>query len=149
MQQVLRTKGRGDRVYTVFQLPDHQGSKSRSGGVPRVALGGNRVSASPSFTFFTYSLVFPREEPRWRDDGCRDTFFATMENVRKAVAAVRDEVSHERDQDVPSMHIERIETVPLTMDAVLALLNEGVGAIVKRYDVIETVEGAGAHGENT
>ena len=44
---------------------------------------------------------------------------------------------------------DSIETVPLTMDAVLALLNEGVGAIVKRYDVIETVEGAGAHGENT
>ncbi len=36
MQQVLRTKGRGDRVYTVFQLPDHQGSKSGSGGVPQL-----------------------------------------------------------------------------------------------------------------
>ncbi len=107
------------------------------------------MSASPSFTFFTYSLVFPREEPRWRDDGCRDTFFATMENVREAVEEVRDEVSQDREQDVPSMHIERIETVPLTKDAVLALLNEGVGAIVKRYDIIETVEGRGAHGENT
>lgn len=50
MQQVLRTKGRGGRVYTVFQL-DHLGSKSSSGGVPQ-ALVGNRVSAEPSFTFY-------------------------------------------------------------------------------------------------
>lgn len=32
MQQVLRTKGRRDRVYTVFQLPDHQRSKGHFRG---------------------------------------------------------------------------------------------------------------------
>lgn len=46
MQQVLRTKGRGDRVYTVFQLPDHQGSKS-SAGAYRKLLEETECQQSP------------------------------------------------------------------------------------------------------
>lgn len=48
MQQVLRTKGRRDRVYTVFQLPDHQRVEGVfRGDVPRrLPFGGKMVSAS-------------------------------------------------------------------------------------------------------
>lgn len=31
MQQVLRTKGRRDRVCTIFQLPDHQDQEGSAG----------------------------------------------------------------------------------------------------------------------
>lgn len=39
------------------------------------------------------------------------------------------------------MRLERIETVPVTRDAFLALLNDGVGSIVRNYDIIDTIGG--------
>lgn len=50
MQQVLRTKGRRDRVYTVFQLPDHQRVEGVfRGDVPRrLPFGGNMIFANTS-----------------------------------------------------------------------------------------------------
>lgn len=141
MQQVLRTKGRGDRVYTVFQLPDHQGSKSKSGGVPPNALGGNRVSGAPFFTLFSYSLDIEPLETRWRDDGIGSVFFASAETARAAILELRNAIAVEPDNDCPPMRIERIETVPVTKEAFISLLNDGVGAIVKTYAIIETIGG--------
>lgn len=106
------------------------------------------MSAAPSFTFFTYSLVFPCEEPRWRDDGIGDVFFASAEKARAAVDELRDAIADEPDHDLPPMRVERIETVPVTKEAMLALLNKGVGAIVGAYEIVQTIEG-GAHGEDT
>jgi len=37
------------------------------------------------------------------------------------------------------MHLERIVTVPVTKEAMIALLNSGVSAIVENYDIIETI----------
>jgi len=104
------------------------------------------VSPAPSFTFFTYSLVFPSEQPRWRNDGIGDAFFASAEKARAAVVELRDAVADEPDHVLPPMRLERIETVPITRDAMLALLNEGVGAIIGTYDIVATIEG-GANGE--
>ena len=38
------------------------------------------------------------------------------------------------------MHLERVVTLPVTKEAMVALLNSGVGAIVKKYDILETIE---------
>ncbi len=91
--------------------------------------------------------MFPSEEPRWKNDGIGDAFFASAHNARAAIIELRDAVAQEPDQVAPSMRLERIETVPITQEAMLALLNEGVGAIVKTYNIVEMIEG-GAHGES-
>jgi len=99
------------------------------------------VSGAPSFTLFTYSPDGEPLESRWRDDGIGDAFFVSAETARAAIIELRDAVTGEPDNDCPPMRIERIETVPVTMEALLALLNDGVGAIVNTYVVVETIGG--------
>ena len=38
------------------------------------------------------------------------------------------------------MRLERIETLPLTAETLLILLNKGVGAIIRNYEVVQTIE---------
>ncbi len=59
--------------------------------------------------------------------------------ARAAIVELRDAIVHEPGHDWPPMRLERIETVPVTRDAFLALLDDGVGAIIKSYDIIETI----------
>ena len=92
-----------------------------------------------SFTLFTYSSDVEPSEARWRDDGIGDVFFGSVEIARAAILELRDVVADETQHDSPTMRLERIETVPMTKDAILALLNDGFGAIVKTYDIIETI----------
>jgi hypothetical protein len=99
------------------------------------------VSAEPSFTFYTYSSAIEPLEARWRDDGIGDAFFGNAEAARTAIFELRDAVADEPGHDWPAMRLERIETVPVTRDALLALLNDGVGAIVKTYHIIDTIGG--------
>lgn len=99
------------------------------------------MSAAPSFTLFTYSPDVEPGEARWRDDGIADAFFGSAENARAAIVELREAVAEEPDHIWPPMRLERIETVPVTKDTILALLNDGVGAIVKAYDIIETIGG--------
>ncbi len=99
------------------------------------------MSGAPSFTLFTYSSAIDPLEARWRDDGIGDAFFGNAETARAAIFELRDAVADEPGLDWPPMRLERIETVPVTRDALLALLNDGVGAIVKTYDIIETIGG--------
>ena len=99
------------------------------------------MSGAPSFTLFTYSPNIEPLEARWRDDGIGDAFFGNAEAARAAIVELRDAVADEPGHDWPAMRLERIETVPVTKDAFLALLNDGVDAIVKTYDIIETIGG--------
>jgi hypothetical protein len=99
------------------------------------------VSAEPSFTFYTYSSAVEPLEARWRDDGVGDAFFGNADAARAAIEELRDAVANEPGHDCPSMRLERIETVPVTRDAFLALLNDGVGSIVRNYDIIDTIGG--------
>ena len=97
------------------------------------------MSAAPSFIFYTYSPTFQSAGSRWRDDGGRDPFFGSAESARQAIVDLRKAVSSESDHDLPPMHLERIVTVPVTKEAMIALLNSGVSAIVENYDIIETI----------
>jgi hypothetical protein len=97
------------------------------------------VSAAPSFTCYTYSPTFQSAGSRWRDDVVRNPFFGSAESARQALVDLREAVSNEPDHDLPPMHLERVVTVPVTKEVMVALLNSGVGAIVKKYDIIETI----------
>ncbi len=99
------------------------------------------MSGAPSFTLFTYSSAIDPLEMRWRDNGIGDAFFGNAETARAAIVELRDAVADEPGHDWPPMRLERMETVPVTREAFLALLNDGVGAIVKTYDIIETIGG--------
>ncbi|MDE3854418.1 hypothetical protein [Sinorhizobium meliloti] len=53
--------------------------------------------------------------------------------------AMLKDIEAEPDE-TPGVHlIERIEMLPLTKDTLLALLNEGMGAVLKSYEIVETV----------
>lgn len=97
------------------------------------------MSASPSFTFYTYSPDVEPVELRWRNDDIGDAFFGSVETARAAVDELRRAVAQEPGHECPPMRLERIGTVPVTNEVMLALLNDGVGAIVKSYDIIETI----------
>ena len=99
------------------------------------------MSASPSFVFYTYSPDDQPEKLRWRGDGNGDAFFGSAENARRAINELHDAVAYEPGHECPPIRLERIETVPVTREAILSLLNDGVGAIVKTYDVLETIGG--------
>lgn len=99
------------------------------------------MSAEPSFIFYTYSPDVEPLEARWRADGIGDAFFGNAEAARAGIVELRDAVTGEPGHDWPPMRLERIETVHVTRDALLALLNDGVGAIVRTYDIIETIGG--------
>ena len=92
-----------------------------------------------SFTFYTYSPAGIPLEERWARTGIPDIFFDDCEEARRAVMALRDDVTADPEVDWPTMILEKIETVALTKSSVLALLNEGPGAFIASYDVIETI----------
>jgi len=92
-----------------------------------------------SFTFYTYSQAgFPLEE-RWARTGIPDIFFGDCEEARRAVIALRDDVTADPEVEWPTMILEKIETVRVTRASVLALLNTGPGTFIASYDIIETI----------
>ncbi|WP_339073092.1 hypothetical protein [Sinorhizobium meliloti] len=92
-----------------------------------------------SFVFYTSRLQGDPGEDRWAYTGIPDIFYHTYEEAHADVMAMLKDLEAEPDE-TPGVHlIERIETLPMTKDTLLALLNEGMGAVLKSYDVVETV----------
>lgn len=52
---------------------------------------------------------------------------------------LRNDVTKDSDDDWPTINIEKVEIGPLTKTAVLALLNDGIGAIVRSREIVETI----------
>lgn len=139
MQQALRAKGPRDRVRSVFQLPDHQGSMSTNGGdVPPAMLKEKSVKTLSSFTFYTYSVAGIPPEERWKPTGISDIFFDSLEEARNAVLALRKDVMADPEMEWATTVLEKMETIPLDRAAVLALLNHGPGGVVARCEIVET-----------
>lgn len=92
-----------------------------------------------SFTFYTYSQAGIPLEERWAQTGIPDIFFDDREQARRAVIGLRDDVTADPEVEWPTMILEKIETAPVTQSSVLALLNNGPGAFIASYDVIETI----------
>lgn len=109
------------------------------GGVPPQMLQEKPLTEGLVFTFYTYvEARIPREE-RWKPTGLRDIFFNDYEDVRRTVLAMREDIAADPDMQWETTNIEKVETVAICQSSVLALLNDGPGAFVEHYEVLETI----------
>lgn len=89
---------------------------------------------------YTYCPADADTANRWEDTGIPDEFYADLDEVKKAVLEIREEVTRSDPLTAwTPMHIERVEIAPIEGAAVLTLLNEGVGPLVRAYEIVETI----------
>lgn len=86
---------------------------------------------------YTYSQEPERTKDRWKDTGIR--FFAELDEVRQAVLNLRAEILAAGDVLWQPISIERVELLAPTTENVLIMLNDGIGPIILRYEIMETV----------
>lgn len=89
---------------------------------------------------YAFSLDSEDGEDRWKDTGIRELFYTQLDEVRRAVRDVRADLAQQEDR--PSMgpiRIERVELDEPTPDSVLVLLNNGIGPLVRHYEIVEKV----------
>ncbi|WP_026616825.1 hypothetical protein [Ensifer aridi] len=98
------------------------------------------MSQSESLTFYTYARVDEGRDDRWAYTGIPEIFFYDEDSAREALRELRGDVESDQDDEWPPMQLEKIETLPISKASILALLNEGVGAFVKSYEIIEIVD---------
>ncbi|ACP22420.1 hypothetical protein NGR_b09670 (plasmid) [Sinorhizobium fredii NGR234] len=91
-----------------------------------------------SLTFYTYARVDEGRDDRWAYTGIPDFFFCDEDGAREALCELRGDVESEDDEWLP-MQLEKIETLPISTESILALLNDGVGAFVKSYEIVEVI----------
>ncbi|AYG66037.1 hypothetical protein [Rhizobium sp. CCGE531] len=96
------------------------------------------MAQQQTLEFYSYSMISRREEPRWKETGIRSEYFADLDEARAAVISMREELAEDHD-DVDAYRLERIRTAPLTKENLLILLNQGMGAFLTGYEVVETV----------
>lgn len=101
------------------------------------------LAEGPSFTFYTYSNAGIQEQDRWKQTGIPDIFFHDLQEARAALLGLRNDLMSDPEVKCSVMHLERIQTAPISKISVLALLNEGPGALVERYEIIEIFEPMG------
>ncbi len=95
------------------------------------------------FTFYTYSNAAIPFETRWKPTGIPDNFFDSHEKAQNALLEMRDDITSDPEMEWPLMNLEKVVTVPISKTSILALLNEGLGAFVQTYEIIETVGAKG------
>lgn len=92
--------------------------------------------SAPSLTLYTFTFADDLDEDRWKDDGLPSTFYEDRDAARRSLLATRSELASDPHISFP-LCLERIETVPMTKAAIVALLNDGVEAIISSHEVIE------------
>ncbi|UIY30999.1 hypothetical protein LZK73_11990 [Neorhizobium galegae] len=98
------------------------------------------MSQAESFTFYTYARVDEGRDDRWAYTGIPEIFFSDEASAREALRELRRDVAGDVDDEWPPMQLEKVETLPISKASILALLNDGVGAFVKSYEIIEIVD---------
>ncbi|QND46948.1 hypothetical protein HB780_14505 [Rhizobium lusitanum] len=93
-----------------------------------------------SLTFYTSASVDKRRADRWAFIGIYSIFFDDEDSAREALRELREDVESEPENSWSPMQLEKIETVPISKESLLALLNDGVGAIVKSYEIIDIID---------
>ncbi len=53
--------------------------------------------------------------------------------------AMRDDITADPDMEWTTTNIEKVVTVPISHSNILLLLNNGPGAFVAEYEVLETI----------
>ena len=100
---------------------------------------GKPLPEAQSAYFYTYSFASVPEALRWMDEENSSPFFDSAEAARGVILDLRKAIVAEFAWE--PVRLEKVETLPLTAATFLALLNQGVGAIIKSYEVVETIEG--------
>lgn len=98
------------------------------------------MSQSQSFTFYTYSLVSEGRDDRRAYTGIPGIFFDEAESARQQVLELRRDVESEPDCKWSPMQLEKIETLPVSKESILGLLNNDMGSFMKSYEVIDVIE---------
>lgn len=88
---------------------------------------------------YTYTSDPLDAETRWKDDGIRDEFFASFDEVRQVVLDLLKDIAEDTEAEWTPTHIERIAILPVDGENVLTLLNEGIGPLVRAYEIVETI----------
>lgn len=75
----------------------------------------------------------------WDDPSVPPYFYDDRDMAKQALLELRADLLAGRDPNDSPLCLERIETVPMTAAAIMALLNDGFGAIIQDYAVVETI----------
>ncbi len=97
------------------------------------------MSKSDSFTFYTYSPAND-DEDRWAYTGIPDSFFRDENEAREELRTLRRDVITDPEDIWPPMRLEKIATLPISKETIFALLNDGVGAFVQSYEIIDIID---------
>lgn len=97
------------------------------------------MSNIQGYVFYTYSSAARAGEHRWYDDGVDKEFFDNEMSAREAVETIFLEIGRDGEAMSTAMYIEKIETVSLTKENVLALLNNDLGSFVYMHEVVATI----------
>jgi benzoyl-CoA reductase/2-hydroxyglutaryl-CoA dehydratase subunit BcrC/BadD/HgdB len=98
------------------------------------------MSQGGSFTFYSYARVDEGRDDRWAYTGIPEIFFYDEDSAREALRELREDVESEPESSWPPMQLEKIETIPISKESIFALLNDGVGAFVKSYEIIDVID---------
>lgn len=98
------------------------------------------MSAEQSYTFYTYSRSDDSKNDRWAYTGVPDIFFDDADSARRALLEMRKEMTVDHGESWSPMRLEKIETLPITKETILALLNDGMGALLKSYEIIDVID---------
>ncbi|WP_392714214.1 hypothetical protein [Rhizobium ruizarguesonis] len=98
------------------------------------------MSEGQSFTFYSYAIVDENSDDRWAYTGIPEIFFYDEDSAREALRELREDVESEPENSWAPMQLEKIETIPISRESIFALLNDGVGAFVKSYEIIDIVD---------
>ncbi len=77
---------------------------------------------------------------RWEHVDFPDaSYFSTLDEVRAEVMDLFEDKHHVFPEGVPTIQIERIETLPITKDSLLLLLNKGFKLFITDYRILEII----------
>lgn len=140
MQQVLGLKAVGIVSARFSNSPITRVSMSLvGGGAPPQTLREKPLAEGLAYTFYTYCDAGVPLEERWKPTGLRDIFFDDFEDVKRTVLAMRGDLATDPEMEWMPINIEKVVTVPISQSNILALLNDGPGAFVADYEVLETI----------
>lgn len=97
------------------------------------------METAPTLIVYAYTGKWDLGDERWADRTVPDSFYEDKEAARRDMLGLHAKLEAEPYNDYPPC-LERIETLPMTPLAIMALLNDGVGAIIGSYRIIEEVE---------
>jgi hypothetical protein len=94
------------------------------------------MTQEKTYQLYTYSVVHDPEEPRWAETGIPDIYFTSFEEAKSEVTRLQGDLKL-AGEELPAFRIEKIETLPVSKANLLVLLNEGMGAFLKSYEIVE------------